>query len=72
MLVAIGAFAALPNLPPRMIWAAVFYFAAGGISLMVSHAGSLSPWTMGLPFGVGQLLVAGILYDARRKNYDGQ
>jgi hypothetical protein len=72
MLVALGAFAALPNLPPRMIWAAAFYFLAGIISLNISHAGTLSPWTMGLPFGAGQLLVAGLLYDARRKNQHGQ
>jgi hypothetical protein len=72
MLVALGIYAALPNLPPRMIWPAAFYFVAGVISLMVSQAGSLSPWAMGLPFGLGQLFVAGILFDARRNDQNGQ
>ena len=30
----------------------------------------LSPWTMGLPFGVGQLLAAGVLYRTLERDHD--
>jgi hypothetical protein len=40
----------------------VWYLAAGLTCLAFgSVARTLSPWTMGIPFGVGQLLVAGVL-----------
>jgi biotin transporter BioY len=45
--------------------AAAWYFVAGFVTLMLasgSHA--LSPWTMGLPFVIGQLLMAAILHFA--------
>jgi hypothetical protein len=42
-----------------MAWAAGWYFIAGAASLLwMSAATTFSPWSMGLPFGVGQLLVA--------------
>lgn len=67
MLVALGIFSALPNLPPRIVWAVAFYFLAGLASLALSQFQPLSPWIMGAPFGVGQLLAAWILYDARKQ-----
>jgi hypothetical protein len=40
----------------------VWYLASGLTCLMVeSGPRTLSPWAMGIPFGVGQLLVAGVL-----------
>ncbi len=71
MLVALGIFTALSSLPPRTIWAVAFYFLAGLASLVLAQAYPLSPWIMGVPFGVGQLLAALILYDARKQaQYD--
>jgi hypothetical protein len=35
--------------------------AAGTLCLTLREA-ALSPWAMGVPFGVGQLLAAGVLY----------
>ena len=42
-----------------------WYFVAGFAALMLaSENHALSPWTMGLPFVVGQLLMAAILHFA--------
>ncbi|MCV9934919.1 hypothetical protein OIU35_00950 [Boseaceae bacterium BT-24-1] len=67
--IGVGVFAVLGNLPRRMIWAAVFYFAAGATSLMLgSNPDIASRWLMGIPFGLGQLLVAGILHVASKED----
>ena len=45
--------------------AAVWYFVAGFAVLVVASIHhTLSPWTMGLPFVIGQLLMAAILHFA--------
>jgi len=67
MLVALGMFTALPSLPQRTVWAIVFYLITGVASLAIGESGNLSPWIMGLPFGIGQLLAAWILFDARKQ-----
>jgi len=36
--------------------------ATGLICISMGDARALSPWTMGVPYAFGQLLVAGILY----------
>jgi hypothetical protein len=42
--------------------AGAWYFVAGGAVLMYGgQARMLSPWAMGVPFGVGQLLLAAII-----------
>ena len=72
LLMGIGVFAVLSSLPRQMIVAAVFYFGTGTVSLAL--AGSAWPptsWLMALPFGMGQLLVAGILYRASSETSHG-
>lgn len=67
LLIGVGIFAVLGNLPRQMVWAAFFYFAAGTTSLMLSPDPEIaSRWLMGIPFGVGQLLVASILHIASK------
>jgi hypothetical protein len=69
LLIGVGVFAVLGNLPGKMIWAALFYFAAGAISLVLSADPNIANrWLMGLPFGSGQLLVAGILHVASKED----
>ncbi len=64
--VALGIFAAIRSLPRTVVLAAVWYFVAGAAALAVASADrSLSPWMMGLPFGAGQLLLAGALQYAQ-------
>jgi hypothetical protein len=63
ILYGLGIFASCRLLPRPMFWAAVFYLGTGLASLAVAHGSqALSPWSMGVPFGAGQLLVALVLY----------
>jgi hypothetical protein len=65
LLMGVGIFAVLGNLPRQMVLAAIFYFTTGTVCLLLSTEGTgVMPWLMGVPFGVGQLLVAGILHIA--------
>src|SRR3954451_8064761 len=65
ILMSLGVFASVRSLPRTVALAGAFYFLAGFAVLLVGSAThSLSPWTMGLPFAIGQGLMAGILYFA--------
>jgi hypothetical protein len=58
----LGVFASCRFLPRQMFAVGAWYLAAGLVSLLVAagrHA--LLPWATGLPFGIGQLLVAAVL-----------
>ena len=48
-------------LPRPMIAAGIWYLLTGLACIAIGSARALSPWAMGIPFGVGQLLVAAIL-----------
>lgn len=59
----IGVFASRPYLPKASGWVALSYFAAGVALLWFARAGdSLSGWRVGVPFGVGQLFAAAVLW----------
>jgi len=63
ILFSLGVFAACRSLPRTMIAAALWYLIAGLICVAVaSQTQSLSPWEMGLPFGLGQFLAAFLLW----------
>src|SRR5580698_5133073 len=63
--VSLGVFASARSLPRMVVFAGAWYFVAGFATLVVaSQTHTLSPWTMGLPFMIGQLLLAAILYVA--------
>ena len=58
----LGVFASCRFLPRQMFAVGAWYLAAGLVCLLLAsghHA--LSPWAMGIPFGVGQLLIAAVL-----------
>jgi hypothetical protein len=58
----LGIFASCRFLPRQMFAVGVWYLAAGLCSVIVaSGTRTFLPWTMGIPFGVGQLLVAAVL-----------
>jgi hypothetical protein len=48
---------------PRQMFAVGVWYLACGLTCLLAASGSkaLSPWEMGIPFGVGQLLVAVVL-----------
>lgn len=70
--VALGIFAAARSLPRLMTLAGGFYFVAGtAVLIIATKEQALSPWAMGLPFGVGQLFVAAILHIAEGEGDEG-
>jgi len=63
ILFSLGVFASCRLLPRATFGVAVFYLGSGLACLSLAQgAFALSPWAMGLPFGVGQLLAAAVLY----------
>jgi hypothetical protein len=65
VMVSLGIFASVRSLPRTVAFAGAWYFVAGfGCLLLASQSHTLSPWTMGLPFVIGQLLMAAILHFA--------
>jgi hypothetical protein len=65
ILVGVGLFASVRFLPRMVGLAGAWYFLAGMTVLIVAaRTESLIPWAMGVPFGLGQLVLAGILHMA--------
>jgi len=65
VLVSLGLFASVRSLPRSIALAGAWYFISGfTILLLASQSHTLSPWTMGLPFAIGQILMAALLYFA--------
>jgi hypothetical protein len=65
----LGFLASCRSLPRPMYAVGVWYLAAGLTCLAVAGgAHSLSPWAMAVPFGVGQFLMAAILYQSVGEN----
>ena len=62
LLVSLGLFAAGRTLPREVRWVAGWYMLTGATVLMLTASSpALSPWAMGLPFGIGQLALAAVL-----------
>ncbi|GJE15346.1 hypothetical protein [Methylobacterium marchantiae] len=69
VLVSLGLFASVRSLPKGVALPGAWYMVAGLAVLMLGSADhALSPWTMGLPFAVGQLMMAAILYRAKEES----
>jgi hypothetical protein len=58
----LGVFASCRFLPRPMLAAGVWYLCCGLACLEFGNSRALSPWTMCLAFGGGQLLIAAILF----------
>ena len=60
---ALGVFASCRTLPRPIFAAGAWYLAAGLADLMFAHGdNALSPWSMAVPYGIGQLYIAAVLY----------
>jgi hypothetical protein len=57
----LGVFSSCRFLPRPVISVGVWYLLAGLACISLAGSRALSPWAMAIPFGAGQLLVAGIL-----------
>jgi hypothetical protein len=63
--VSLGIFASVRSLPRTVAFGGAWYIVTGFATLLLaSQSHTLSPWTMGLPFVIGQLLMAAILHFA--------
>jgi hypothetical protein len=61
----LGLFASCRSLPRAMFAAAVWYLAAGlGSLAFASGDHAFSPYAMAVPYGIGQSLIALVLYRA--------
>jgi hypothetical protein len=59
----LGIFASCRSLPRPMFAAGVWYLATGLASLAFANGGyAFSPYAMAVPFGIGQILFAIVLY----------
>jgi len=56
-------------LPKVVFIVGIWYLGCGLACLAMGQSDPLSPWSMGIPFGVGQLLVACILQICRRSSH---
>ena len=73
MFFSLGIFASYRLLPKATFWIGVFYMTAGVLCLLWAHDDfAFSPWAMGVPFGVGQLASAAILYWTLERKSDEQ
>ena len=58
-----GVFAACRLLPRLTVSVGLFYLGSGLLTLAMARGDqAFHPWAMALPFGVGQLLSAAVLY----------
>ncbi len=62
VLFSLGVFASCRLLPRAIVGVGIFYLLSGAFTLSAGPDVAFSPWMMGIPFGVGQLSVAAILY----------
>jgi len=57
----LGVFSSCRFLPRPMVAAGAWYLLTGLFCISLGDARAFSPWAMGIPYGVGQLMVAGTL-----------
>jgi fumarate reductase subunit D len=66
----LGVFSSCRFLPRPVAAAGAWYLLTGLTCIALADSRALSPWAMGIPYGAGQLLVAGILLFAAREGGD--
>jgi hypothetical protein len=66
----LGIFSSCRFLPRPMVAAGAWYMLTGLVCIALGDNRALAPWTMGLAYGAGQLLVAGILFVATPEGAD--
>jgi len=66
----LGVFSSCRFLPRPVAAVGAWYLLTGLTCVALGDGRALSPWAMGIPYGVGQLLVAGILLFSGREERD--
>jgi len=67
----LGVFSSCRFLPRPMAIAGAWYLLTGLTSIALADSRAFSPWVMGISYGAGQMLVAGILFFQAREVGDG-
>ena len=62
LIFSLGIFSSCRFLPRAMVAAGMWYLLAGLTCIALGDSRAFSPWTMGVSFGLGQFLAAGILF----------
>ena len=63
----LGVFSSCRVLPAQMFAVGIWYLVTGLVCLTLG-TGAFAPWAMGVPFGIGQLLVAAVLQFGDRED----
>jgi ABC-type cobalamin transport system permease subunit len=66
----LGVFSSCRFLPRPVAAAGAWYLLTGLASIALGDTRALSPWVMGIAYGAGQLLVAGILFFNAKESRD--
>lgn len=73
VLFSLGILASYRLLPRAMFWVGLFYMLSGVACLSLAQgSAAFSPWAMGVPFGIGQFLAAGVLYWKLERHHASQ
>jgi hypothetical protein len=71
MLFGLGILASRRQLPRATFWVGAYYLLAGCFCLAWANGEfALSPWALGVTFGVGQLLSAAVLLEPGRMDHE--
>ncbi len=62
MLFGLGILASRPYLPRAIGWVGLYYLLVGSALLLRSEPGTLSGWSVGVPFALGQTAAAAVLW----------
>jgi hypothetical protein len=62
ILLGVGMFAACRSLPAPLVGLGAWYLASGLVCVAVGHDAPLAAWSMGIPFGIGQLIAAVLIH----------
>jgi len=62
LIYSLGVFASCRFLPRPVMLGGAWYLLTALVCLALGDARALSPWTMGLAYGAGQMLIAAALY----------
>lgn len=66
----LGVFSSCRFLPRPMLAAGAWYLLTGLLCISFGGSRALSPWAMGISYGVGQMIVAGVLFFSRKEAGD--
>ena len=70
LIFSLGVFSSCRFLPRPVISVGAWYLLTGLGCIALADGRALSPWAMGIPYGAGQFLVAGILFYAAQEDPD--